>query len=359
VSDRWTEGLIEPLAAATRDGDWERVDEAQKGSAAGGWNLATELAWFHLPASGGPLQPLPLLDDPKLKIRAALDDWLTQGATVTLLARRVANRAVFLVAASHGVEVAKLYKRDRDLLRRWHVLPHEGEPWRLPRVLGWDSQRRLLRLERVALDSLHAHWRAGRCELADAERLADLLRWIASASLPEGFPVHGPDEEIALLEGQVAVAARTRRTPSAAAREQCERVTAALAGDAPRDPVLCHRDLHDKQVLWGEGRGALLDLDLAAAGPPALDPGNLLAHVRLRALQGLPLTWQPLASSLARQVLRDRALGQSLRLWTAAALLRLALIYGRREHRPGLLEDLLRSSQDALAGVGEWAGLLD
>jgi hypothetical protein len=49
-----------------------------------------------------------------------------------------------------------------------------------------------------------------------------------------------------------------------------------------------HRDLHDKQLLVDGGGGiGVLDLDLLAAGDPALDLANLLVHLELRVRQGV------------------------------------------------------------------------
>jgi len=46
-----------------------------------------------------------------------------------------------------------------------------------------------------------------------------------------------------------------------------------------------HGDLHDRNVLLDGEQGALIDLDGAGFGDPAIDTGNLAAHVFLRALQ--------------------------------------------------------------------------
>lgn len=63
----------------------------------------------------------------------------------------------------------------------------------------------------------------------------------------------------------------------------------AEAGAAAR-PALLHRDLHDKQLLVdGDARAprvGMLDADTLGAGDPALDLGNVLAHLDLRVRQG-------------------------------------------------------------------------
>lgn len=69
-----------------------------------------------------------------------------------------------------------------------------------------------------------------------------------------------------------------------------EHLTGLVAEAAARDELVrhgawatLHRDLHEGQVVVaGDGRAALLDLDLVAVGDPALDVANLLVHLRLR-----------------------------------------------------------------------------
>ena len=48
----------------------------------------------------------------------------------------------------------------------------------------------------------------------------------------------------------------------------------------PCPPGLLHRDLHDGQILLApDGTIGLLDADTLARGEPALDLGNLVAHL--------------------------------------------------------------------------------
>jgi aminoglycoside phosphotransferase (APT) family kinase protein len=67
-----------------------------------------------------------------------------------------------------------------------------------------------------------------------------------------------------------------------------------FAVQAPELPIpdsaatcLLHRDLHDGQMIFSSAHDGILDLDLMAVGDPALDLGNLLAHLELRSEQGL------------------------------------------------------------------------
>lgn len=114
------------------------------------------------------------------------------------------------------------------------------------------------------------------------------------------------------------------------AREGLEQAGGRLQAAAP---VLCHRDLHDGQILIGERRVALLDFDLLCRADPALDPANLLVHLALRGLQGLQGESESNVRACAQALLdgydRCDAPGfwPRLRVWQAASALRLALVY--------------------------------
>ena len=84
--------------------------------------------------------------------------------------------------------------------------------------------------------------------------------------------------------------------------------------------------------------------------------GLRLQDLRLRALSGAALDWQGIAARIRGGVPEDAVEG--LPRWTAATLVRLALIYSRRRRNAGLLDALLCSADDALGGTGEWAGIV-
>ncbi|RZU60710.1 phosphotransferase family protein [Zhihengliuella halotolerans] len=117
-----------------------------------------------------------------------------------------------------------------------------------------------------------------------------------------------------------------------------------LAGDDRL--VLAHRDLHDEQVLYDPalGRIGLLDFDTAALAEPALDLGNLLAHLDLRHDQGLI---GASARDAAREILL-RLAGRCgvpparLAAYEAASRVRLIGVYAFRPRWRGLARDWLR-----------------
>ncbi len=357
----WTEGLKEPLKCATRGGRWVRIEEHR----GGGWILlsdegAGDVDWWHLPEENGTLTPLDPLDDARLpELRRTVTEALRRSDKIELLAWRVGSRAIFRFDGDGGPRMAKVYRKDRDVLRRWELLANtDSDEWSVPRVLDWKPKRKRLEIEFCAGTSLNARWLGGSADPEDGARVARLLAWLQETPMPADFPAHPISEEIRVLSERVPVFYRTLENPSPRATPLFERVRAELEALPEVEPVLCHRDFHDKQVLIDGDRGTLIDLDLAAAGHPALDVGNILAHLRLRQLKGADLNWAVVARPIAERAKLDRGIEDSLRAWTASTLMRLALIYARRYRKPGLIDALLDSTEAALDGTGEWEGIL-
>lgn len=103
---------------------------------------------------------------------------------------------------------------------------------------------------------------------------------------------------------------------------------------------LVHGDLHDRNVLLDGDHVGWIDLDGLGAGDPAIDVGNLAAHVLLRALQrgDAPEVGRGEASVL----LDASGAGVRARAWGARTLFRLACLYRFRRrwtHLPPVLLD--------------------
>ena len=113
------------------------------------------------------------------------------------------------------------------------------------------------------------------------------------------------------------------------------------------EPVLglLHRDLHDKQVLWADGRVGMIDVDTLTVGERALDLANVLVHLELRRAQGL------LGDDLARAAAAGFRAGVATRTgpdldveamwsrvgaWALATRLRLAGVYAFRPRWRGV-----------------------
>lgn len=122
--------------------------------------------------------------------------------------------------------------------------------------------------------------------------------------------------------------------------EVAERLGPGGAGVTDVIPALVHGDLHDRNLLLDGGRGALLDLDGVGVGDPAIDVGNLAAHLFLRALQRGDDVGVGRADA-AVLLTRHPAGGARGARWGARSLFRLACLYRFRMASAHLAPTLL------------------
>jgi hypothetical protein len=201
----------------------------------------------------------------------------------------------------------------------------------IPTVVDIDEAASVLGLEAVAGRPMLAGpdpiTAGARCGVALREwaavRLSDLDEHDAADEIAVLRRWRGTTERFSTLAGDEA------RRYSAMVDHACD----ALAELDDRPRALVHRDLHDGQVLDDPtGRVALLDLDTVVRGDPALDIGNLLAHIDLAVHEGrLP---QRLAEAVAEAFLAGRAPSRSDRtaiaVYRQAARLRLVAVHSFR-----------------------------
>ena len=154
----------------------------------------------------------------------------------------------------------------------------------------------------------------------------------ADVSARAALPVHGPDEEAAVLEDWLErTAVWTGAQPGFV--RAVEKVGQTLRGLPAVGNVPTHRDLHDKQLLWDPELGAgLLDVDTACLGDPALDLGNLRAHALWRERQGV---WSASRADVVRRTVDELSLAEGLPAprvgaYEYATLLRLRCVYALR-----------------------------
>lgn len=266
-----------------------------------------------------------------------------------LLVHRAGRRAVLrgVDGFTKALRPAKL----ADAEARARAFEAVGGSLRTPRVLRATPDGELT-VDVVPGVSLHhlgrqddeAAWAAGWAAWAAA-----WPEWVRTPGLGSDLPRYGVDEEEQTLTGWLlrVELARPAGLGHAALRERFGAVMEAL--HALPDPRwrLGHRDLHDKQVLVtsfpepgarelasaASGRRAgLIDSDTLALADPALDLGNLLAHVRLREVQGL---LDPVRVGHAEQLIGAVAdelevPDEALDAWCEAASLRLSCVYAFR-----------------------------
>ena len=146
---------------------------------------------------------------------------------------------------------------------------------------------------------------------------------------PSGLPTHTGADEARLLGVWLDHCRAFRPDLAQRIEPGLSRLSAALAAD-DTPPLPCHRDLHEKQILISDGVAGLLDLDTLCCAHPALDAGNLLAHLFLAGLDEGPL--------------RDRLARPGLALWRCAALFRLAMIYAVTSTPDAVLDRLIHEA---------------
>ena len=361
---RWTKKLIGPISNALgKQENWLRVEEARSG----GWYCLAgkkshpAVNWHHLDEEGA-LQRLNAMEDKRLPaMAAACSEWISAGHTIQLLAWRVGSRAIFKLIHNNVTSYAKIFRKDRQTIERWEHLARQSPfiALQIPTILDWNPTAKILITSAQPGFSLHEHWANGNWSPAHLEFLQVVLAWLANSNPSESLPEHSAEDEISILQTRGEVFHRILETPHPAAQELVGRTIDGLRDLEDVERSLSHRDLHDKQLLTSVSTNSLLDLDLLARAHPALDPGNIIAHCRLRSLQGMPIPWQQIATSLASDARNRGVSGNHLRCWTAATLCRLALIYSRRNRFDGFIRTLLVSLRDILDDRGEWKGLLE
>ncbi|TRD16006.1 phosphotransferase family protein [Palleronia caenipelagi] len=175
---------------------------------------------------------------------------------------------------------------------------------------------------------------AGQTCRAIAEAIASLQ------ALPlTGLPHHDGAAEARLLRdwfGRFQIVFPDDAADLALALQQ---VTDALMTHQPA-PVPCHRDLHEKQILIDGPLAGLLDFDTVCLGAPAMDPGNLLAHLALADILKESSGHAEATMAAALTGPED----SSLRLWRRAALLRLRMIYAFTDMAAAHLNALLQAA---------------
>jgi len=214
----------------------------------------------------------------------------------------------------------------------------------MPRVTASDVRRGTVTCEElpgVRLHDLLADPAVSPHRLASVARaVGEALARLHRTAPPGDLGLHDASAELEVTQGWLDHAATyglldaalTDSGPTLRAHLERLRTFAAEPGCGP---TLIHRDLHDKQVVVGDGDAVgMLDFDLATTGEAALDLANLLVHLELRALQGLcPAdTSRTCAESLVDGYAPDPGVWRRVPGYMLAAQLRLAAVYA---FRPG------------------------
>ncbi len=360
----WTDKLIDPLAKALKEtGPWLRVEPNKSGGwlCLGGNVGDPAIDWHHFQEDGTLTAMDPMKDKKLPAIAKACSQWISNGYSIQLLAWRVGSRSIFRMSRANNNSYAKIFRRDRLIIDRWEHLS-AGSPgglWRVPAILSWDEEDKILVIEDRPGHSLNQQWISGIWIDQHLVSLQQILDWLGHAPISDKLPVHTVKDEEQILNSRLDVFHQTLKEPHANATSLVNKVIKRLNCVGDQELIVCHRDLHDKQIITAWEGGSIIDLDLLAIGSPALDVGNIIAHCLLRAAQGLPIPWQSVARILSRDAFGRGVEKEALTAWTASTLARIAMIYARRKRHPRLIVQLLASLEDLLENRGEWAGVID
>lgn len=225
-------------------------------------------------------------------------------AGAELVVHRPERRAVVRTGEGEDLTFTKVVRprRTADLVRRMQraaAVPG----LRAPRVTAADEVTGTIRMSTLPGRTLH-DLLAETVPPAVARGVGEAVRTLHSAPDAAGVPGHDLGAEMEAVRGLLDLArlhgALEPRAVDALDRDAA-RAASSIVSAGTGGLSLLHRDLHDQQLLVDDGRVGMLDVDTLGVGDAALDLGNLLAHLDLRA-------WQGRTSSEAAAAVEDEVL---------------------------------------------------
>ena len=296
--------------------------------------------------------------DPKIPLVSELH----QGgfaADHVIISYRPGRRIVLGPADGEHGNIIKAYKKRRaaQAAERYAVALSACEQggFDVPELLQFESgmdclvmAKRLGQTPGIAADAAAAWMDIGTC-----------LRRFQQSRLTDGLEEFSHRDELDVLDE------RARRLllcmPTLPARWQPgrERLETAAADLPPAVNGLAHRDLHDGQFIVDGKTISLLDFDLICIADTALDAGNLLAHMKLRALQQRQKTGRSAVSVCSKAFLDglDRQgepdFEHRLLFYQATTFFRLALLYALRPRWAHLTNTLIDEGNRCIDAVNE------
>lgn len=258
------------------------------------------------------------------------------GSGARLRAHRPERRAVVEIRADDESRFVKLVRPEKLGKAQVRAMTLRLESVPTPRVLGVDAEAGTVTTAALIGPTLHEAIRMepeARALDQQMHQIGATLARLHGSTIPVEVGRHGAEAEIAVVDRWIGLAeefgglAATSTAMRAARARLPELLTHSWA-----PPMLLHRDLHDKQIVLGGDGPGLLDLDLLAAGDPALDLANLVVHLELRACQGLLTAARAteLAEHLVAGYAPDARTAEASAGYLLATRLRLVAVYAFR-----------------------------
>lgn len=142
-------------------------------------------------------------------------------------------------------------------------------------------------------------------------------------------PTHPPIDEIESLEPWADRLRQYRPQHADSYSRAVTRVRRQFSQYSPSCVGLCHRDLHPGQILISHQRTGLIDFDTICQSDPAIDAGNLLAHLQFadqcHLIAGRGQSGASLLASMQSE--RSSAEIEQIQFWARVAMLRVAAIH--------------------------------
>lgn len=221
--------------------------------------------------------------------RSAVDVLAEHGLTdpgadpsTAVVAYRPTERAVLRIDDDGTTWFAKLVRpRDAgDLVRRHELLGAHGLP--VPAVVAHDTETGLVVMEGLVGPTLRDLAKRDALDRNSPDAIADLVRALRSVDVTDLTSARRR-----LDDGAHHVALLSTVLPEERPRlvRLDDRLQRARADAESRDDRFVHGDLHERQLVIGDGRVVgLLDVDESGLGDPIDDVAVPVAHLRHRAL---------------------------------------------------------------------------
>lgn len=245
----------------------------------------------------------------------------------TLMAHRLGKRAVLRLTGQDGRSRYARLRTDKSGSGQIAYARHEAlsdllrdDPaLAIPRPLGTEDETGV---------ALFAELPGQAPEFAGCDGFRACRAIVAALGRLQGLSlrdlaVHDGAAEAQLLGGWIERLRQVFPERAETLSPAVDTVCAAL-GRAAAPLVPSHRDLHEKQILLDGPRAGFLDFDTLCLGHPAMDAGNLMAHLFL---MGVTTGRRRTAFETAILGAMHHVPERQLRLWRRAALLRLSMIY--------------------------------
>jgi len=270
-----------------------------------------------------------------------------------ILNHRLGKRCIFQMTASTGDQTYALVARclktndgrsqenHQFLTALWRsgLNEHNANGVRVPRSYGTDESLNAIFIEQVAGEIL---WDCTRWDLEHQAYIAGKALAALHCSSWRPQRNYYRQQELAMLQEWVALTAELKPELAQDLQRALYSVSQRFASVAVGQSVLTHRDYYGKQLIYDGEQCVLIDFDTLTSAEAELDLGNYIAHRLLADVSGgdFKATEIDVFLSVYKR-LANAYHPARLKLWTDAALLRLACLYAQKTHWESVAERLL------------------